>query len=149
MINKKEFWLSVALAGVIACVIGYFVGNNIASKNNKQNVVANNPTRNIEKNNTREATSTNNSNTANVTVPAYVVEVFNYVITNKKAPNGFVGGRRFENRESQLPAGESYQEWDVKPKVQGQNRGAERLITNSKNDGYYTSDHYKTFTKLK
>ena len=41
-----------------------------------------------------------------------------------------------------------YSEWDVHPKVQGQNRGPERLITGSDHSAYYTRDHYKTFLKI-
>ncbi|NOT36112.1 MAG: ribonuclease [Saprospiraceae bacterium] len=90
-----------------------------------------------------------------ILVPSKVIEVYNYIIANKQAPKGFVGGRIFANREKRLPITDSsgkklkYQEWDVNPKEQGKNRGAERLITCSDNSAYYTSDHYKTFTKFK
>ena len=43
----------------------------------------------------------------------------------------------------------SYQEWDVNPKVHNVNRGAERLVTGSDGSAYYTSDHYRTFTKVR
>ncbi len=43
----------------------------------------------------------------------------------------------------------TYQEWDVNRKVSGVNRGAERLITGSDGSAYYTSDHYRTFTKIR
>jgi ribonuclease T1 len=158
MISKKEFWLSVALAAVLACVIGYFVGQNMAKKDNakdKENALIDNPNRRAEsnknepKNIENKPTANNQNEIANGNIPNYVLEVYDYVIKNNKAPDGFVGGRKFENRERQLPQGNSYQEWDVKPKVQGQNRGAERLITSNKGDAYYTSDHYRTFKKFK
>jgi guanyl-specific ribonuclease Sa len=87
-------------------------------------------------------------------VPAYVVEVLDYVKQNHRAPAGFVGGRTFENRENRLPATDEagnairYQEWDVNQKVQGQNRGAERLITGSDKSARYTKDHYRTFIRI-
>ena len=43
----------------------------------------------------------------------------------------------------------TYQEWDVNRHVAGVNRGAERLITGSDGAAYYTSDHYRTFTKIR
>jgi guanyl-specific ribonuclease Sa len=87
-------------------------------------------------------------------VPAYVLEVLDYVKQHHRAPEGLVGGRTFENREHRLPASDDrgaairYQEWDVHEKVQGQNRGAERLITGSDQSARYTKDHYKTFTRI-
>jgi guanyl-specific ribonuclease Sa len=37
----------------------------------------------------------------------------------------------------------------VNPKVEGVNRGTERLITGSDGSAYVTADHYKTFTKVR
>ena len=88
-------------------------------------------------------------------IPAKVYTALAYIRANGRAPEGYVGGRRFGNFENHLPRqstdGKSinYQEWDVNPKVQGQNRGAERLITGSDGRAYYTSDHYNSFTELK
>jgi len=86
-------------------------------------------------------------------VPAYVVEVLDYVRTHQKAPDGYVGGRQFYNRENRLPDKVDnqiikYQEWDVHPKKKGQNRGAERLVTGSDTSAFYTSNHYKTFIPI-
>lgn len=86
--------------------------------------------------------------------PDYVLKVLAYVKKNDRAPEGFVGGRTFENREKRLMKQDAqgrnikYREWDVHPKVQGQNRGPERLITGSDQSAWYTSDHYKTFVRL-
>jgi len=83
--------------------------------------------------------------------PPYVLEVLRYVRANGTAPDGYVGGREFQNREKRLPAqtpaGERirYSEWDVYPKVKGQNRGPERLVTGSDRSAWYTADHYKSF----
>ena len=91
----------------------------------------------------------------NSSVPAYVKEVLSYVKTHHKAPDGYVGGRRFGNYEKRLPlqtkSGEviRYREWDVKPKVPHKNRGAERLITSSDDRAWYTADHYESFIEIK
>jgi guanyl-specific ribonuclease Sa len=88
-------------------------------------------------------------------IPDKVLKVLNYVRKNGRAPEGYVGGRVFGNFENHLPrndlSGEKirYQEWDVNPKVRGQNRGAERLVTSSDERAYYTADHYNTFTEIK
>jgi ribonuclease T1 len=81
-------------------------------------------------------------------IPDYVLDVWIYVTKNNSPMRGYVGGRVFQNRERRLPQNENYQEWDVLPKIQGKNRGAERLVTDSKKTGYYTKDHYKTFKKF-
>ena len=63
-------------------------------------------------------------------------------------PAGYVGGRAFRNRERQLPTGR-YREYDVHPRVPGQNRGPERLVVDQTTGrAYYTSDHYRTFVPL-
>jgi len=87
-------------------------------------------------------------------IPRHVLNVLQYVRENGSAPEGFVGGREFLNREKRLPLKNSdgkkirYSEWDVRPKKQGQNRGPERLVTGSDHSAYYTKDHYKTFLKI-
>ncbi len=86
--------------------------------------------------------------------PAYVWNVLKHVRQHDKAPAGYVGGRNFENREKILRAKTSagkvvrYREWDVFPKMPGQNRGAERLVTGSDGSAYYTKNHYKSFQTL-
>ncbi len=88
-------------------------------------------------------------------VPAKVYDVLNYVKENGKAKKGYVGGRTFQNREKILPKVDAkgqkikYQEWDVNRKIQGKNRGAERMVTGSDGRSWYTSDHYKSFTEIK
>jgi ribonuclease T1 len=152
MATKKEFWLSVALAGLIGLGLGYFISKKSIHKNTNTPVVVNpNPNNSTDhhniqpRNNNTEVTN----NIPKGTIPQYALDVYDYVIKNKKAMEGYVGGREFKNKEGQLPMGSTYQEWDVKPKIQGQNRGAERLVTSQNGEGYYTSDHYKTFTKIK
>lgn len=92
-------------------------------------------------------------------VPTKVLTVLKYVDEHHEAPPGYEGGREFHNYggrdEESLPRRDNrgraitYQEWDVNRKVRGVNRGAERLITGSDGSAYYTSDHYRTFTKIR
>ena len=92
-------------------------------------------------------------------VPEKVLVVLKYVEEHHDAPAGYEGGREFHNSSGQgeepLPRrdnrGQSitYHEWDVNRKVAGVNRGAERLITGSDGSAYFTSDHYRTFTKIR
>lgn len=67
---------------------------------------------------------------------------------NGEPPPGYVGGRRFENRERRVPKG-TYREYDVNPKIRNKDRGSERIVI-EQNSGkaYYTADHYKTFTLM-
>jgi ribonuclease T1 len=96
----------------------------------------------------------NNTNTRQSNVPHYVIDVLDEVRKTGKALNSYVGGRTFQNREKRLPRLEEsgrkikYQEWDVHPKVKGKNRGAERLVTGSDKNAYYTKDHYKSFIQI-
>lgn len=86
--------------------------------------------------------------------PAYVWTVLKHVRQFGKAPEGYVGGRDFQNREKVLPgkttAGKNirYREWDVFPKIPGKNRGPERLVTGSDGSAYYTKNHYRSFQTL-
>ncbi len=101
-------------------------------------------------------TQTGNGNTQNSNqAPAYVLKVLQYIRNNNgQAPDGYVGGREFLNREKKLPAkapdGKKirYSEWDVHPKEKGKNRGPERLVTGSDHSAYYSNDHYKHFLKI-
>jgi ribonuclease T1 len=43
----------------------------------------------------------------------------------------------------------TYQEWDVNPKVPGQDRGNERIVTGSDGSAWYSPDHYQTFQRLR
>jgi ribonuclease T1 len=85
-----------------------------------------------------QQTSTNGA------VPTKALQVAEIVRKTGQPPDGYVGGRVFENRENRLPAGGDYREFDVDPH-NGQ-RNAERLIVewNTKK-AWYTGDHYQTF----
>ncbi len=92
-------------------------------------------------------------------VPAKVTRVLRYIDEHHRAPDGYEGGRVFHNSarngEQALPRTDpngraiNYHEWDVNRKVAGVNRGAERLVTGSDGSAFYTSDHYRTFTKVR
>ncbi|HEY3270345.1 MAG TPA: ribonuclease domain-containing protein [Geothrix sp.] len=88
-------------------------------------------------------------------VPAHARETLAYIRQHGYAPSGYVGGRIFGNYEGVLPRYDTrrkrieYREWDVQPKAEGRNRGAERLVTGSDGRVWYTSDHYRTFIEVK
>lgn len=92
-------------------------------------------------------------------IPKAALETLAYIRAHHEAPPGYVGGRRFGNYgrggEQKLPVFDAqgkpieYQEWDIHPKVQGRNRGAERLVTGSDGRAWYTADHYTSFTELR
>jgi ribonuclease T1 len=80
-------------------------------------------------------------------VPSKAKDVLAYVRRTGEAPDGYVGGRRFENREGRLPEGGDYREFDVDPHT-GQ-RNAERIIVDwSTRKAWYTDDHYRTFIPI-
>lgn len=58
-----------------------------------------------------------------------------------------IGGDRFQNREGRLPSGYTYYECDIGTSG-GSNRGSRRIVFTTSGIVYYTSDHYKTFTRL-
>jgi ribonuclease T1 len=108
-----------------------------------------------QKTKTAVLTTQNANNQSNSRIDKKVYDVLKYIKANGRAPEGYVGGRDFQNRERRLPRSDTqgkpikYQEWDVNPKVRGVNRGAERLVTGSDGKAYYTNDHYRTFQEIK
>lgn len=90
----------------------------------------------------------------NPNIPKKVIKTLLYIEINDSAPPSFVGGRKFMNYEKLLPIKDGknnnilYREWDVNPQIKGKNRGAERLVTGSDQNAYYTKDHYKSFKKI-
>lgn len=84
-------------------------------------------------------------------IPDYVRNTYNFILKHGDAPHGYYGGRTFQNREKRLPLktprGQSihYREWDVHPRRDGIDRGAERLVTGSDGSAWFTSNHYQTF----
>lgn len=102
--------------------------------------------------NNKEYQATDNQSTD---IPKKVYEVLAYIRANDRAPEGYVGGRRFGNYEHNLPEKDNtgrkinYQEWDVNPKQQGRNRGAERLVTGSDGKAWFTANHYNSFVEVR
>ena len=80
-------------------------------------------------------------------VPGKAIKVLAHVRSTGTAPEGYVGGRVFENREGRLPSGGDYREFDVDPH-NGQ-RNAERIIVDwNTKQAWYTGDHYRTFIPM-
>ncbi|MBI5855302.1 MAG: hypothetical protein HZB35_08780 [Nitrospirae bacterium] len=82
-------------------------------------------------------------------LPQKVFDVLEQIRQHEGAPPpGFIGGRIFQNRERRLPRGR-YREYDVNPKIRGQNRGPERLVIDQRSGkAYYTRDHYRSFVPV-
>lgn len=59
-------------------------------------------------------------------------------------------GLVFQNREGRLPARQSgyYREYTV-PTPGSKDRGARRIVAGSEAEYYYTSDHYRTFRRIR
>jgi guanyl-specific ribonuclease Sa len=87
------------------------------------------------------------SSPADASIPTKVLNVLQIVRSTGLPPEGYVGGKVFQNREGRLPASGNYREFDVDPHNGGRN--AERIIVewNTK-QAWYTDDHYQTFTPL-
>ena len=87
-------------------------------------------------------------------IPGHARETLAYVRQHGYAPPGYVGGRVFGNYEGLLPRYNprrkriEYREWDVRPKAEGQTRGAERLVTGNDGRAWYSPDHYRTFLEV-
>jgi len=92
-------------------------------------------------------------------IPRAAHQTLAYIRAHQEAPPGYVGGRRFGNfgrgGEQKLPLRDAqgrnieYREWDIYPKIQGRNRGPERLVTGSDGRAWYTADHYCSYTELR
>ncbi len=104
----------------------------------------------------REKPSESGGTPSGSEAPAKVYKVLEYIDAHGKAPEGYVGGRRFGNYEELLPKTNkftqkkiNYREWDVNRRMEGKNRGAERLVTGNDSSAYYTRDHYKSFVQIR
>ena len=58
-----------------------------------------------------------------------------------------IGGDRFYNNEGRLPSGYTYYECDIDT-LYSSKRGSKRLVFTYSGIVYYTSDHYRTFTRI-
>lgn len=141
--NRSKLW-SVLLI-TVALVIAFFIFNGPDVFNSSID---------IHDENKIQATSMGTpSPEINTTdgIPAYVLTTYDFIKKHGDAPHGYYGGRAFQNREKRLPlrgkngAQVQYREWDVHPRRDGVDRGAERLVTGSDGTAWYTADHYRTF----
>ena len=155
-ISKNKLWLYLLLAFGLGSGITYFVSTKSVKIEDKYALAdVSDASKSNAANRESSIAYPQESSTSPIVsdgkAPAHALETLEYVLGHNKAPEGYVGGRKFQNREGILPRGSSlsYQEWDVRPKTQGKNRGAERLVTCSDGSAYYTDDHYRSFVKLK
>ncbi|MEZ5047263.1 MAG: ribonuclease domain-containing protein [Chitinophagaceae bacterium] len=145
--QATRYILFLLLGLCLGYALGYNYHTGFSTQEEKQNTHAGN-NRNVAKSVNAKQLKESSSNQS---IPDYVIETLRYVKKYKQAPSDYVGGRIFQNREKKLPIlnelGKkiSYQEWDVHPKIKGQNRGAERLITSNHDKNYYTNNHYQSF----
>ncbi len=144
------------IGAIVLLAIGYYVGK-YYSGSKSTNTTVTNPV--SKTNGTNEQTSTSvpvgNTTRSVAGVPQKALNVLKYVRAHNEPMDGYVGGRTFGNYEHRLPETDDngnpmrYQEWDVNPKVEGQNRGTQRLITSANGRAWYTGDHYQTFIEIK
>lgn len=153
-------YIPLILALLVGFALGFFVGKKNAITpqitSSEQTEASNNYQPKKAKRDSRNSKQESNTKagTEETTVPEYALKTLAYIEEHGEAPEGYVGGRTFQNREKKLPKeqdGEKikYQEWDVHPKVEGKNRGAERLVTGNDQSAYFTADHYRSFIKIK
>ena len=141
----KFFLISLALI-TFACDAGTSENGKVVHFRNKKEAATNS--------NTSSNFKTSKQAEHEKVVPQKVYEVLEYIRQNNRAPNGYVGGKRFGNFEKRLPLKDengkkmTYKEWDVNPRLHGKNRGAERLITSNDDRAWYTSDHYESFIEF-
>lgn len=139
---------------LIGLVLGLLIGRQVFTTNSAQNTrTSSAPSSQRQEPNAGNANADKTNTTG--TIPQKVYDVLKYIRANHHAMPGYVGGRIFTNREKIVPTEDSngnpiqYQEWDVNPKVQGQNRGTERILTGSDGRAWYTNDHYQSFEEIK
>jgi guanyl-specific ribonuclease Sa len=159
--NKLLIYILLFLGGL---GLGYFWGqysdNETFGKNEIQRTITKNTNEdNLHKSREVEpegkTNSENDFSNANTAIPDKVWQVLSQIEETGEAPDGYVGGRKFKNLEGLLPKADkynkkiNYREWDVNPKVNGKNRGKERLVTGDDKSAYFTNDHYESFIKIK
>lgn len=144
--NKTKFWIGLIIAFVLGWGASYFFHTKSLKVEDKPY--------DTEVYSSLISDDNHDLEISSPIIPDYVLETLEYVLEHNEAPSGYVGGRIFQNRENQLPKLDKngnaiqYREWDVHPKRNEKNRGAERLVTSKSKNAYYTSDHYQSFTKI-
>ncbi len=147
------------IKNILICVlflIILFLYNHNQNTNTNRNIV-NTDVSQVENNNFQNKKhntkiNVNAGNFANIPeknftdLPDYAQHAVIFLKANNfSAPeNGYVGGRIFTNYEKVLPnfTKNYYKEWDVHKKINGVNRGKERLVTGQNGEIYFTDTHY-------
>jgi len=89
-------------------------------------------------------------NTDQDNIPQKARDTLKQVQETGKSPEGYKGGRKFKNKEGNLPENGNYKEYDVDPKPLEGSRNSERIVIDEETGkAWYTSDHYKTFKEIK
>lgn len=142
--SKYAFWLLALF--IFACQPGH--------SSQQENIQTSQNQTSPENSQRQETKQKVRANHRNEVIPEKAYTVLAYIRKYNRAPDGYVGGRKFGNYERRLPqkdlAGKpvKYREWDVNRKTKGKNRGPQRLVT-SNEKAWYTADHYETFIELK
>ncbi|MEO6812628.1 MAG: ribonuclease domain-containing protein [Ginsengibacter sp.] len=152
----QKNYAQLILGIIIGLILGLLIGRQVFVKGADQNSNTQKET-NAQNSRQKENSGIHNSNNNNshTGIPQKVYDVLKYIRANNRAMDGYVGGRIFTNREKIVPQTDDngnpiqYQEWDVNPKIQGQNRGTERILTGSDGRAWYTNDHYQSFQEIK
>lgn len=151
----KKNYTQLILGIIIGLLIGVLIGEKISDKNHSQIVINPTASQRIPPAEENAGTAALNESDNSPGIPQKVYDVLKYIRANHHAMPGYVGGRVFSNREKIVPQFDDkgnpidYQEWDVNPKIEGQNRGTERILTGSDGRAWYTDDHYKSFKEIK
>ena len=153
----QKNYTQLILGIIIGLIIGLFIGKQIFKINQSPNTssIQSSSSPAAVAQNQDKSTGISSGNENNDSIPQKVYVVLKYILAHHHAMDGYVGGRVFTNREKIVPQFDAngnpitYQEWDVNPKIEGQNRGTERILTGSDGRNWYTDDHYKTFKEIK
>ena len=94
------------------------------------------------------------SHAASTFIPQEAYDTLNYVDQNGRPPQGYKGGKVFQNDGrgggQVLPGNNTtYKEYDIHPKVPGVPRNAQRIVIGSDGSAWYTADHYTTFVNMR
>ena len=152
--NYTQLFLGIIIGLIVGLLIGkQFFGTQQAPGTN---VTSTSPaTSPPSQNDNAAANNSSGVSENNSGIPQKVYDVLKYIRANHQAMDGYVGGRVFSNREKIVPQKDAngnpitYQEWDVNPKIQGQNRVTERILTGSDGRAVYTEDQDKSFKEIK
>lgn len=153
----QKNYTQLILGIIIGLVIGLLIGKQIFKTNQSPNasLIQNSSSpAGVAQNSDTAITISSPANENNDSIPQKVYVVLKYILAHHHSMDGYVGGRVFTNREKIVPQSDAngnpinYQEWDVNPKIEGQNRGTERILTGSDGRNWYTDDHYKTFKEI-